>query len=172
MSGNGYWQLERCRDEKEKMSHDNYVLDSLVRCFEIARSNSVHEDRFMRKVRAFVQGDFYFADCGGCGMQLAMAPNGDVGTCHAFCGTREYFVTPDRTFDPRTHPYWEEWRRRSPINMERCLDCIALANCGGGCPHNSYIKSGSIWEVDEVFCPHAIQAVNFLIQDLYAQREN
>ncbi|MBU1016913.1 MAG: radical SAM protein [Patescibacteria group bacterium] len=148
------------------------VGDKLVSCFEIARSNGVHEDRFMRKVRSFVQGDFYFADCGGCGMQIAMAPNGDVGTCHAFCGTREYFVTPNETFDPGTHPYWEEWRRRSPINMERCLDCIALANCGGGCPHNSHIKSGSIWEVDEVFCQHAIRAVNFLIQDLYVQRES
>lgn len=145
------------------------VAQKLVSCFKIARSYGVHEDRFMRKVRAFVEGDFFFADCGGCGMQLAVAPNGEVGTCQGFCGTREYFVKPDIDFDPRTHPYWKEWRRRSPINMEQCLDCIALANCGGGCPHNSAIKDGSIWELDRVFCKHSIYSVEFLIKDLYEQ---
>jgi len=147
------------------------VGEKLVNCFEIARRSGVYEDRFMRKVNAFVQGDFYFADCGGCGMQIAVAPNGEVGTCHAFCGTRNYFVVPDDNFDPTKHSYWVEWRRRSPINMEQCLGCIALANCGGGCPHNAYVKRGSIWEVDDVFCQHAIQAVTFLIKDLYDQRK-
>jgi uncharacterized protein len=145
------------------------VAQKLVNCFLIARANGVYEDRFMRKVRSFVNGDFYFADCGGCGMQIAVSPDGEIGTCHGFCGTREYFVKPDENFDPRLHPYWQEWRQRSPINMEKCLGCIALANCGGGCPHNSAVKEGSIWEVDSVFCQHSINAVRFLIKDLYDQ---
>jgi uncharacterized protein len=145
------------------------VAQKLVDCFQIARAHGVHEDRFMRKVKAFEKGDFFFADCGGCGMQIAVAPNGEIGTCQGFCGTREFFVKPGPDFDPRIHPYWQEWRRRSPINMEQCLDCVALANCGGGCPHNAAIKSGSIWELDKVFCKHSIYAVEFLIKDLYEQ---
>lgn len=146
------------------------VAQKLVSCFKIAREMGVYEDRFMRKVRAFIEGDYYFADCGGCGMQIVVAPDGEIGTCQGFCGTRKYFAKPNEYFDPRTHPYWREWRRRSPINMESCLDCIALANCGGGCPHNSYVKHGDIWQLDGVFCPQAIYAVKFLIKDLYEQK--
>ena len=146
------------------------VATKLVDCFIIARENGVYEDRFMRKVRAFVNGDFYFSDCGGCGMQIVVAPNGQIGPCHGFCGTREFFVDPKENFDPRKHPFWIEWRSRSPINIEECLDCIALANCGGGCPHNSAVKEGSIWAIDRVFCEHSKAAVNFLIRDLFKQR--
>lgn len=141
----------------------------LVNCFQLAREKGVYEDRFMRKVKAFIKGDFYFSDCGGCGMQMVASPDGQIGTCQGYCGSKEFFVKPAPDFDPRTHPYWEEWRKRSPINMEPCLDCIALANCGGGCPHNADVKSGSIWELDSVFCFQAIYSVKFLIRDLYEQ---
>ncbi len=40
------------------------VGQKLVNCFQIAREHGVYEDRFMRKVKAFIKGDFYFADCG------------------------------------------------------------------------------------------------------------
>lgn len=145
------------------------VGQKLVKCFQIAREHGVYEDRFMRKVKAFVNGDFYFADCGGCGMQIVASPDGEIGPCQGYCGTRKFFVKPDSDFDPRTHRYWQEWRLRSPINMEPCLGCIALANCGGGCPHNADIKDGSIWELDSVFCSQAIYSVKFLIRDLYEQ---
>ena len=146
------------------------VAQKLVECFILARKNGVYEDRFMRKVRSFVNGDFYFADCGGCGMQIVIAPDGQIGTCHGFCGTREFFVDPDENFDPREHPFWFEWRSRSPINIKECLDCVALANCGGGCPHNSAIKEGDIWAVDRISCEHSKTAVNFLIRDLFERR--
>ncbi|OGC66617.1 hypothetical protein A2274_02395 [candidate division WWE3 bacterium RIFOXYA12_FULL_43_11] len=147
------------------------VGQKLVNCFQIAREHGVYEDRFMRKVKAFIKGDFYFADCGGCGMQIVATPEGDIGPCQGYCGTRKYFVKPDSNFDPRTHSTWKEWRTRSPINMEPCLDCIALANCGGGCPHNSDVKDGSIWEVDSVFCKQSIYSVKFLIRDLFEQHQ-
>lgn len=143
------------------------VAEALVECFKIARDHGVHEDRFMRKLTAFEEGVVYLSDCGGCGMQLVISPDGWVGTCHAYCGTHEYFVPLDDVFEPIKHPYWLEWRRRSPINMESCYDCSALGNCGGGCPHSAAIVNGSIWTVDTSFCPHARAAVDFLIRDLF-----
>ncbi len=172
--GLGFNTLLECNARRipRPVPYSNTVAEALVECFQIARDHGVHEDRFMRKVNAFADGDFYFSDCGGCGMQLVVSPDGYVGTCHAYCGTKEYFVKMDDLEDPVNHPYWREWRRRSPINMPECYDCIALASCGGGCPHNSAIVTGDIWDIDTSFCPHAKRAVDFLVKDLFDQHNS
>jgi len=169
VQGFGFNTLLECNARRipRPVPYSQAVAKALVESFQIAREYGVHEDRFMRKVNAFAEGTFYFSDCGGCGMQLVISPDGYVGTCHAYCGTHEYFVPLDEITDPVSHPYWLEWRKRSPINMAECYNCIALANCGGGCPHSAAIATGSIWEKDESFCPHAQEAVRFLIKDLY-----
>jgi uncharacterized protein len=171
VQGLGFNTLLECNARRipRPVPYSNTVAESLVECFKIARDHGVHEDRFMRKVTAFADGDFYFSDCGGCGMQLVISPDGYVGTCHAYCGTKDYFVKMSELENPVDHPYWVEWRKRSPINMPECYDCIALANCGGGCPHSAAIVTGSIWNVDTSFCPHAKRAVDFLVKDLFNQ---
>jgi len=104
-------------------------------------------------------------------MQIVMSPEGYIGTCHAYCGTKEYFVRYDPAIDPNQHPFWREWRRRSPINMEGCYDCIALANCGGGCPHNAALVAGSILGKGYFFFVHTLlKPLRFLIEDLYRIR--
>lgn len=140
---------------------------AIISCFKLARQKGIYEARIMRKVQAFADGRIYPNDCAGCGQQLVIAPDGKVGVCHAFCGTGEYFVEPTSDFDPRTHPIWVEWRDRSPLAMSQCTDCIALGICGGGCSHNAYVRSGSIWALDEAFCIHAKMILKFLIRDLF-----
>lgn len=171
--GFGFNTLLECNARRipRPVPYSQAVAHRLVECFQIAREHGIHEDRFMRKVNAFAEGNFYFSDCGGCGMQLVISPDGYVGTCHAYCGTHEYFLPMEDLEDPVTHPYWIEWRKRSPISMLACFDCIALANCGGGCPHNAAIVTGSIWEIDTSFCPHAQEAVRFLIRDLWSRMQ-
>ena len=169
--GLGFNTLLECNARRipRPVPYSNTVAEALVECFKIARECGVHEDRFMRKVNAFADGDFYFSDCGGCGMQLVISPDGYVGTCHAYCGTKDYFVKMSELENPVGHPYWKEWRKRSPINMPECYDCVALASCGGGCPHNAAVVTGSIWNQDTSFCPHAKRAVEFLVKDLFVQ---
>ncbi len=171
VQGLGFNTLLECNARRipRPVPYSNTVAEALVECFQIARECGVHEDRFMRKVNAFADGDFYFSDCGGCGMQLVISPDGYVGTCHAYCGTKDYFVQMSELENPIDHPYWKEWRKRSPINIPECYDCIALASCGGGCPHNAAVVTGSIWNLDTSFCPHAKRAVDFLVKDLFNQ---
>lgn len=139
---------------------------ALINCFEVAREKGIYEDRVMRKVHAFVKGKVYLNDCGGCGQQIVIAPNGDVGVCQGLLGEKTYFVQNTQGLDPIQHPYWKEWRRRSPFTMPECQDCIALGICGGGCPMKVYQRTGSIWNVDEDFCIHAKITLEWLIKDL------
>jgi len=157
---------------KYKINDPDYSLKithAMIECFKIARERGVHEARMMRKVSAFVDGTIYDRDCCGCGKQVVILPDGKVGVCHAYSGTGEYFVNPDNDFDPFKHPLWNEWSKRSPINMSRCYDCEALTICGGGCPHNAEMNKGSIWEIDDHFCVHAKETLKWLIWDLYNQ---
>ncbi len=138
----------------------------IINCYRFFRAKGVYEDRIMRKVNAFVEGYIYYNDCGGCGEQIVVAPDGMVGVCQGYCGSRKYFIRPDSSFDPRAHPIWEEWKFRSPLFMKQCYDCIALSVCGGGCPYSADKSKGSIWELDDAFCIHAKATARFLIKDL------
>ena len=142
------------------------VADKLISCFLISRERGIYEDRIMRKVKSYVEGRIYFYDCGGCGGQMVISPDGQVGVCQAYCGTKKYFVPLTDDFDPATHPFWQEWRKRSPISMPQCVDCVALGNCGGGCPFAAETKTGSIWNVDDSFCFFSQKVINFLVKDL------
>ncbi|MFA5993400.1 MAG: radical SAM protein [Parcubacteria group bacterium] len=149
--------------------YPNRVAHAMIECFEIARERGIYEARMMRKVKAFVDGTIYDRDCCGCGKQVVILPNGKIGVCHAYSGTEEFFVNPDPDFDPFEHPFWKEWSKRSPINMPKCHNCEALTICGGGCPHNAEMNNGSIWDIDDNFCIHAKETLNWLIWDLYEQ---
>jgi len=150
-------------------NYSNKVAKAMIECFKIARERGIYEARMMRKVKTFVDGTIYDRDCCGCGKQVVVLPNGNIGVCHAYSGTGEFFVKPDSDFDPFEHPFWKEWSRRSPLNMPKCYGCEALTICGGGCPHNAELNKGSIWEIDEGFCVHAKETLSWLIWDLHEQ---
>ncbi len=157
--------------EKESHQYSELVAAKLIECFKIARERGLYEDRMMRRVKNFVEKTPVFSDCGGCGLQMVVSPDGKIGVCQAFCGSKEYFVKePLESFEPINHPFWKEWRKRSPLTMEECKACIALGNCGGGCPYNAYKRKGTIWSLDERFCVHAKTAAEFLIRDLWEKQ--
>jgi uncharacterized protein len=142
----------------------------LIRAFDLCRKYGVYEDRIIRKVSDFVHRRLRVNDCAGCGCQFVVAPDGALGVCHGYLGTRKYFVhnvNSPNTFDAKSDPVFLEWRSRSPLNMNQCIDCPALGMCGGGCPHDAELRSGSIWGLDERFCIHAKVTLDWLIWDLY-----
>ena len=147
------------------------AAQAMIDCFKIARKRGIHEHRIMRKVEAFVNNQLHDRDCSGCGRQIIIRPDGKFGVCHAFSGTGEFFMEPDDKFNPYTHSFWQEWSNRSPLNMPECYDCEALTICGGGCPHNAYLKTGSIWGIDKSFCVHAKETIQWLVWDLYEQTQ-
>ena len=154
------------RDPKKAMEWASKAAEKLISCYQICRSRGIYEGRVMRYVRAFVQGHIQYSDCAGCGQQVVVDPKGNVGVCHAYCGTKEYFVPYGQALNPLDHPYWNEWRLRSPLVLPQCLDCIALSICGGGCPQSAHRLKGSIWEIDEISCIIPKTVTNFILLEL------
>ncbi|MBU1255984.1 radical SAM protein [Patescibacteria group bacterium] len=149
------------------------VAKGMIECFKVSREQNVNviEDRIMRKVKAFTQQYFYDRDCSACGRQITIGPNGKVGICHSFYGTGDYFVEMISDFNPFQHPFWKEWNRRIPLNMEKCCQCPALGICGGGCGFNAFVRHGSINEIDDTFCSHSLYTLEWLIWDLHKQMQ-
>jgi uncharacterized protein len=143
------------------------VAKGMIECFKIGREKGIMEDRIMRKVNAFTQQYFYDRDCSACGRQITVGPNGKIGICHSFYGTGNYFVEMTSDFDPFRHPFWKEWNKRIPLNMEKCQQCPAIGICGGGCGFNAFVRNGSIREIDDTFCFHSLYTLEWLIWDLY-----
>lgn len=161
---------------KQKIGeHDYYaeiVACELIKSFKVARTLGLYEDRMMRRVKNFINKTPVLSDCGGCGLQIVVSPDAKIGVCQAFCSEKKFFVEePFETFEPELHPFWKRWRRLSPLNKETCKSCIALGNCGGGCPYNAYRIKGDINAIDERFCAHAKATTRFLIQDLWEKQK-
>lgn len=157
-------------DERDRYAE--IVAQELVESFKVARAMGVYEDRMMRRVKNFLDKEPVLSDCGGCGLQIVVSPDGKIGVCQAFCGGKEFFVAePLETFEPESHPFWKQWRKRSPLANETCKSCIALGNCGGGCPYNAYRAKGTIDALDERFCVHAKATTHFLIRDLWEKQK-
>jgi uncharacterized protein len=160
------------QDREDYNRYAEVVAQQLIESFKVARAKGVYEDRMMRRVKNFLDKEPVLSDCGGCGLQVVVSPDGKIGVCQAFCGSKEFFVAePLETFEPESHPFWRQWRKRSPLTNETCKNCIALGNCGGGCPYNAYRAKGTIDALDERFCVHAKATTHFLIRDLWEKQK-
>ena len=162
-------------NEEPYEGYNARAAEFIIKAFQIFRTHGVYEDRIMRKATAFVESRVLPFDCGASGgNQIVVAPNGDVGICHGYLMERKYFPTKvdDPSFDIKGNPDFLEWSKRSPLNMPECQKCIALGICGGGCPFQAEIATGSIWGLDERFCTHAKMTLEWLIWDLYSQMKS
>ena len=75
-------------------NYNEAAADCIIRGFEKFRNNGVYEDRIMRKLKSFVESRVYLFDCGAAGAgQIVIAPDGEIGVCHGFLGSRECFPT-------------------------------------------------------------------------------
>lgn len=155
---------------KKSEDYNAQAAKSIIEAFQVFREKNIFEDRMMRKVDSFTKNEVYPFDCGAAGGgQIVIAPDGDVGICHGYVSDRKYFVTDvnDTQFDPSHSEVFQEWSKRSPLNMKECENCIALGICGGGCPLNADYETGSIWGLDSRFCVHAKTTLEWLIWDLF-----
>lgn len=155
---------EYSESKQRKYSHS--CSTQMLKCFEYFRAHGIHEDRIMRKAKAFCKGSIYYNDCGACGQQMVVSPDGMIGVCHAYCYSKKYFINYDSKFDPFLASYWKEWRFRSPLFIDDCKKCISLGLCGGGCPYNAEKREGSIWNLDKMFCIHSKKTIKYLVREV------
>ena len=156
-----------------KTNEDYYKRASkfIIDFYKKTRNMDIYEDRIMRKVNAFVEGEQYLSDCAATsGSQIVILPNGDVGVCQGCIENKEFFFT--NVYDRKPldmYSVMQDWSRISPVNKFECLSCEALGICGGGCPIHARNNStdGDINSIDRGFCVHAKLTLRFLIEDIY-----
>lgn len=125
----------------------------------------IYERRMNHKINCFLDKRLLRADCTGCGEQMSVSPMGEIGICQGYMGSRKTFNNTvfDANYLPKNDPVFQEWSTRSPLTMQECHKCIALATCGGGCPRNADVLTGSIWNPDLPFCHFAKLAQEWMI---------
>lgn len=143
----------------------------LIKGFQSFRKFGIYEERMMRKIKAFVNREVMMADCGVIGNQIVVSPDGRIGVCQDFIKPRTYFDGSifDDKYDPVISGLFDEWKKRSPLFMEQCFDCEAVAICGGGCPASVELKTGSRWNVDERICSHSKITLQWLIWETFVK---
>jgi len=145
------------------------ATEKAIEAFKYLREKGIFEERMMRKIKPFIKGTIHLKDCGAIGNQMVLSPDGDVGPCQAFLPSRKYFnqnITKGE-INLEEKSSFGQFKDRYPMNMKECLDCEAIGICGGGCPYQSYLKTGSIWGLDQRMCIHNKKFLNWLLWDLY-----
>ncbi len=141
---------------KERLTKEflEHMANKIIDAYEISRKYGIYEDRVTKFIEPFVEEYIRIVDCAGCGRQIVLSPDGQIGTCHAFLGNKKFFCgnVNQKDFNPNKNEVFIEWSGRSPFNISHCQKCPALSICGGGCPYNSYVRKGSIWEIDDRIC--------------------
>ncbi len=155
-------------DRTVSPDYTRHATKRLLEYFKKARELGLYEDRIMRKVRAISRGVLHPFDCRATGAQIAVSPDGFVGICHEGVGYKNFFfgkLSPDFAFEDNA--IVQEWGRRSPLMMPQCFSCPSLGLCGGGCAYCAYLRHGTIWAVDDKFCEHSLEVLNWIIWDVY-----
>lgn len=171
----GFNILARGHSIKLEKDYESRAANFILESYEVFRQKGIYEDRIMRKVNSFTNQRIHPYDCAAAGgRQIVIAPDGHVGICQGYIGSRKHFVGTvfDKDLIVEKTPTYKTWKGRSPLLMSQCQSCIALGICGGGCPCDAEISKGSLWELDERFCVHAKMTTEWLIRDLWSSVKN
>lgn len=171
VKGLGFNILARGHSIELEQDYESRAANFILEAYEVFRQKGIYEDRIMRKVNSFTNQRIHPYDCAAAGgRQIVIAPDGHVGICQGYIGSRKHFVGTifDKDLVAEETPTYKAWKGRTPLLMPQCQPCIALGICGGGCPCDAEISKGSLWELDERFCVHAKMTTEWLIKDLWS----
>ncbi len=149
-----------------------YSAFQIYNSFRIFRKYGIYEDRVLRRLKHIVEENIYLKDCGACGNQITISPEGLVGPCHGFVGLKKYFENFSENYDFYNNEIIKRWNTLSPITNKNCLkdNCPFVLICGNSCPYYSYITKGSIKEKDNRMCKFLPIFINEIGKDLLIKK--
>lgn len=116
--------------------------------------HGIQLENYERYRKHFILGNMKLKECQACGTGMTVDARGYVGTCKSLLVSDRIKYDLD-TFDIHSNTMFREWAKRTPLNYEKCQDCVALSICGGGCAYDSYLlHDGEYWLCDERLCVH------------------
>lgn len=155
------------QDLKEVGFDREFTSNQVIDTFQYLREKGIFEDKMMRRINAFVKKTPHLKDCGAIGNQIVVSPEGYIGTCHAFAGSKKGY----RKIEEMENVVLEEdeifksWARRQPLNLEECFGCRAIGICGGGCPYQGYLENKNINVLDKNNCEHNKRVLDWIVKE-------
>ncbi len=146
------------------------ATDFLIESYENLSKKGIMDDRILRKIGAFAEDIFYYADCGAAyANQIVVKPDGCISICQGECSTHNHELGNIMLDDFSVivnHKERITWKHNAPIYNDYCLGCEALSVCGGGCVLQAG-EIGNSHKVDSGFCVHTKKLFFWLLQKLY-----
>jgi uncharacterized protein len=116
---------------------------------EAAKDLGAEDFSVRSQLRTLEAGATSTSEC-GTSRKITVFPDGDLHSCQALeeagfsnIGTLRRGIVPGSR-DP--------WMRRTRFDNPECLDCPAIAGCGGGCAAGSFHTTGKIDSIDPNNC--------------------
>ncbi len=96
----------------------------------------------------------------------AIAPDGQVYPCQLFMGFPE--MSAGNIRDQSILEMWadsfENFRKLTARDIEKCASCKCLSSCAGGCRARAYARCGSLYApMDDMFCKISCDILDWLV---------
>ncbi|MHA1401540.1 MAG: radical SAM protein [Candidatus Heimdallarchaeaceae archaeon] len=144
---------------------ERYSARKILEAYDEMSKQGFQIENVQRKVRTFVENKIRLAECGACGNRLVIFPDGKIGPCEGTLHLKELRI--DRLDDFNLSECFEQWRKRTPFNIDACLKCPAIGICGGGCPLDPLEQYGNMYELDKRFCDFALECLWYFIDRIF-----
>lgn len=150
--------------------HYSDATDFLIESHNKLHNFKISDDRISRKIRSFVEGTFYYADCKAFSAnQVVLWPDGDMSVCQGELNEKRIHlgnIITDAFEDIANNKKRLHIKNKLPIFNENCIDCPYISLCGGGCA----LQAKEIEEfcgIDKAFCLHTEKLFIWLLNKLY-----
>lgn len=150
----------------EKDLNYNQLLDEYIKCVDICYEKRIPEGHMADIIFGFLRKETQFRPCHGCGKQIALAPNGLIGPCQAFIGTKKYFLNLENFNDKSELRQTEQFRIWKDISMyksSKCRMCYLLPVCPGDCPYDWENRTGSLVNVPDTYCSSRKRMFDYML---------
>ncbi|MDI6782248.1 MAG: radical SAM protein [bacterium] len=149
----------------------------LIASWEIARNNNFYIMQIGKRLKALAEQKPILRSCPGSTgwSMIRILPDGTITLCEnmglknrSVLGNVNQHPAPE---DIIAHPEIIDWNRRHPYNINNCLSCPAVSICGGGCPYDAFLETGSIHNPEQRSCYLSNQLLEWAIWDIYKRMD-
>lgn len=140
-------------------------VNSVYSAYKAHRDKGVYFELVYRRLVPFVERKFRHYDCGAtAGTTINLNAQGKIGPCKSFLVLDKI---SEKEENNNKYVNRDVLSRRSPIYLDECSDCEAIAICGNGCAYNAWVKNGDIYSIDEDACRYTKLFYKKFVEDLF-----
>lgn len=149
----------------EKGFTPEFLMKKYVSALKICYEKKIPELHFADLIYGFLRKGIKYRPCSGCGSQIAITPEGLIGPCQAYAGTKKYFIKrPKNKKELYKSKVFAKWRNVNCFTSKRCPNCPIMPVCYGDCPFDRENRSGSLLIPSPLHCYSRKVMFEYLIE--------